>query len=140
MDTGKGLHRTKRMMSGFDKWYFTGEKCDVREFKDKGTNQYYKIKEAWDHQQNKINVLETKLAHLESEYDVQDTINEEILSNNKKLTKAVEFYADKYNWDANSYRDGKPSMFDAFINDDEERIGTRHYGGKLARQTLKEIK
>jgi len=54
-------------MSDFDKWYYTGEKCDVREFKE--TNQYYRIKEAWVYQEKIIDLYKEAIDDIQKILD-----------------------------------------------------------------------
>jgi len=53
--------------------------------------------------------------------------------------KAVEFYGDRDNWEPNNYQKKTSSWFCAFLNEDEERIDSHSFGGKLARETKKKI-
>ncbi|MCP3873366.1 MAG: hypothetical protein GY699_09465 [Desulfobacteraceae bacterium] len=75
-------------------------------------------------------------------FKIKDNIIRGLRRNSEKLRECVEFYADKDNWgsDSKSLHDGF-SCFDIILYDfsqsDTELM--RKYGGKLARQTLKEL-
>lgn len=162
----KGKQMTKEN-NGFDKWYFIGDKCDVREWKSDNTNQYYKIKEAWNHQQEKIDKLEKeKKRALDQLYLEQNVIHKmsvdkrKLGADNKKLKDKVSELESGLDKSYRKYRSGQfsalkekvekltacaklygYSIHDECLQHDEYDIFyISNDTGKLARKTLSDIR
>jgi len=98
------------------------------------------MKDNYDNQgmtlKDELILLSEKYRLLLSRLEVEDVKNERLKIKNDRLLKCVEFYADEENWQWTNQNSRILMKFDINFN---EQMSHR-FGGKLARQTLSEIK